>query len=58
MKGCTWIGDGEGCKKEATSGRSYCLNHHHRVYTRYFSEMADYILERELKTVEPIQKNS
>lgn len=46
---CRWIGDGEGCRHPAMYGKSYCETHHDRVYLVMFPEMADYILNKELK---------
>lgn len=48
-KVCAWIGDGEGCRHPTIYGKSYCENHHDRVYTTMFIEMAEYIIEKELK---------
>jgi ABC-type tungstate transport system permease subunit len=31
---CTWIGEGEGCSKEALPGRHYCEEHLFRVYQK------------------------
>ena len=31
---CTWIGEGEGCSKEAVKGRNYCEEHLFRVYQK------------------------
>ncbi len=32
MSKCEWIGQGEGCNKEAVNGRSYCEDHVWLVY--------------------------
>ena len=55
---CTWIGDGENCQKDAVSGRSYCERHHNRMYIVLLPEMADYIIEKELKESGFIPKSS
>lgn len=31
---CTWIGEGEGCSKQALPGRSYCSDHLFVVYQK------------------------
>jgi hypothetical protein len=31
---CVWIGDGEGCTKEAVKGRQYCEEHLWLVYQK------------------------
>ena len=31
---CTWIGEGEGCTKQAVNGRHYCEEHLWRVYQK------------------------
>ena len=31
---CKWIGEGEGCSKEALPGRSYCEEHLFKVYQK------------------------
>ena len=31
---CAWIGEGEGCSKEALPGRSYCEEHLFKVYQK------------------------
>ncbi len=46
---CTWIGDGEGCRHPVMVGKSYCETHHDRVYLVMYPEMADYIINKELK---------
>lgn len=59
---CLWVGDGNGCRHPAMYGKSYCEVHHNRVYLTMFPEMADYIIEKELKdtinTTEPPIYNS
>lgn len=45
---CAWIGDKEGCRHPTIYGKSYCETHHDRMYLTLFSEMADYIIEKEL----------
>lgn len=52
---CKWIGDGEGCNLPAHLDRSYCPKHYERVYMSLFSEMADYIINKELKDNEHIK---
>lgn len=34
MSRCEWIGEGEGCNKEAVKDRSYCEDHVWRVYQK------------------------
>jgi len=46
---CAWIGDGEGCRHPTIYGKSYCEMHHGRVYLTMLPEMANYLLEKELK---------
>lgn len=46
---CRWIGEGEGCRHPTIYGKSYCEKHHERVYLITTNEIADYILEKELK---------
>ena len=46
---CQWIGDGEGCRYQTIHGRSYCEVHHDRMYVVMPPEMADYIIEKELR---------
>jgi hypothetical protein len=48
---CTWIGAGEKCHHPTIFGKSYCEKHHDRVYLTLLPEMANYILEKELKDV-------
>lgn len=45
---CAWIGDKEGCRHPTVYGKSYCETHYDRMYITLFSEMADYIIEKEL----------
>jgi hypothetical protein len=47
---CAWIGEGEGCRHPSIFGKSYCEKHHDRMYMVCPPEMADYILEKEIKT--------
>ena len=47
---CTWVGEGEGCRLPTIYGKSYCESHHDRVYTKLFSEMATYMIEKELES--------
>jgi len=46
---CVWIGDGEHCRHPAMYGKSYCEVHHDRMYITMPPEMANYIIEKELK---------
>ena len=46
---CKWIGEGEGCRHPTIYGKSYCEKHHDRVYLVVLPEMADYIINKELK---------
>ncbi len=46
---CVWIGDGERCRHPAMYGKSYCEVHHDRMYITMPTEMATYIIEKELK---------
>lgn len=50
---CKWIGEGEGCTEPAVRKKSYCEKHCDRVYLRILPEMAEYIIEKELKESEP-----
>jgi hypothetical protein len=47
---CVWIGEGEGCRAPTILGKSYCEKHHDRMYIVLFPEMAEYIIEKELKS--------
>lgn len=47
---CTWIGEGEKCTHYAMIGSSYCEKHHDRVYLKLLPEMADYIIDKEVKS--------
>lgn len=47
---CAWIGDGEHCSRPAQLNSSYCERHHARMYDVFYVEMADYIIEKELKS--------
>lgn len=51
-KVCVWHGDGEGCRQPAMLGKSYCEEHHARVYLTLYPEMANYIIDRELTILE------
>lgn len=46
---CVWIGDGELCRHPTMYGKSYCEIHHDRMYVTMPTEMATYIIEKELK---------
>lgn len=46
---CQWVGDGTGCRRPTMLGKSYCEEHHDRVYLTMPVEMANYIIEKELK---------
>lgn len=46
---CKWIGEGEGCRHPTVFGKSYCERHNNRMYETYYPEMADYLIEKELK---------
>jgi hypothetical protein len=48
-KVCRWIGDGEGCREPSIYRKSYCERHFNRVYLEIPPEMADYIIDKELK---------
>ena len=48
---CAWIGGGECCRHPTMYGKSYCEVHHDRMYTTMLPEMANYIIEKELKEV-------
>lgn len=45
---CQWLGDSEGCRQPTILGKSYCETHYNRVYTTLFTQMADYIIDKEL----------
>jgi hypothetical protein len=47
---CVWVGEGEGCRHPSIYGKAYCERHHNRMYTSFFTEMADYIIEQELNS--------
>ena len=49
---CAWVGDGEGCRHPTIFGKAYCENHNERMYTTMPPEMANYIIEQELKESE------
>jgi hypothetical protein len=55
---CTWIGDGEGCLEMALLGKSYCETHHDRIYLTLLPEMAQHIIEKEIKDLVPIDTKS
>lgn len=46
---CCWIGDDEGCREPAIVGKSYCETHYDRVYLTMPEEMANFLIEKELK---------
>jgi len=46
---CIWIGDGEGCRHPTMYGKAYCEQHHDRMYLTLLPEMAQYIIDKELK---------
>jgi len=46
---CIWVGDGEGCRQPTIYGKSYCEQHQDRMYLTLLPEMAQYIIEKELK---------
>lgn len=48
---CAWVGDGEGCRQPTVYSKSYCEEHHDRVFLKLLPEMADYIIEKELSSV-------
>ena len=47
---CKWVGEGECCQHHSIPGKSYCEKHYDRMYLTLFPEMADYIIEKELKS--------
>lgn len=47
---CQWIGDGERCHHPSMYGKYYCEEHHDRMYTTMYPQMANYIIEKELKS--------
>jgi hypothetical protein len=49
---CKWIGEGEGCRHPTIFGKAYCERHHDRMYISFLPEMADYVLEKELRSTE------
>ena len=49
---CKWIGDGERCRHPTIFGKAYCEKHYDRMYISFLPEMADYIIEKELRSVE------
>lgn len=48
---CTWIGKGEGCRHTTIYSKSYCEDHYGRVYFKMFTEMANYVLDKEVELV-------
>jgi hypothetical protein len=46
---CAWVGDGEGCRHPTIYGRLYCECHQDRMYMTMPPEMANYIIEQELR---------
>ncbi len=53
---CAWVGDGEGCKHLSLIGKSYCNAHNNRVYSKYLTEMADYVINKELDENDKVVK--
>lgn len=51
---CSWIGDAEHCTNMPITGKSYCSKHYDRVYTTMYPEMADYIIDKEQKSVDSL----
>jgi hypothetical protein len=49
---CIWIGEGEGCREPTILGKSYCERHHTRMYIVLLPEMAEYMIEKELKSID------
>ena len=49
---CKWMGDGEGCRHPTIFTKSYCEKHYDRMYISFLPEMADYIIEKELRSAE------
>ncbi len=47
---CKWIEVDHICKNSAINGKPYCLAHCSRAYISVPPEMADYIIEQELKS--------
>mgnify|MGYP006898466491 CR=1 FL=1 len=47
---CVWMGDGEGCRQTTIFGKAYCEEHFDRMYVTMYPEMANYIIEQELKS--------
>jgi hypothetical protein len=48
---CVWIGDGECCRHPTMYGKSYCEEHHDRMYTTMPNEMANYIIDKEVTSI-------
>ena len=48
---CLWHEDGNSCEKPSLKGKSYCDLHYKRVYLDVPSEMADFIIEKEIKEI-------
>ena len=48
---CLWIGDGEGCNHNNIIGRSYCEKHYERIYISLLPEMAQYLVDKEVKSI-------
>lgn len=47
---CAWIGNGEGCRCPTIFGKAYCEQHHDRIYLTVPFEMAQHIIDEEVKT--------
>ena len=46
---CQWVGQQhEGCRRPTIFGKSYCEEHHQRVFMKCPVEMADYIVSKEV----------
>lgn len=47
---CQWIGDDDCCRQSTLFGKSYCEIHYQRAYLIVPTEMAEYIIDKELQS--------
>jgi len=58
LRVCVWHGSGEGCRHPTIYGKSYCEKHYERIYESYYTEIADYIIDKELNENSTFDKYS